>query len=304
MKRVLNLGAGTQSSVILIMADRGLLEPVDYAVFSDPGWEGKAVYEHLLWLEKQVSIPIVRVSAGNIYQDAMQSQIGWSRESAAAAGPDRRRWVSMPLYVRNNKKIVTFAGESLWGMDSTEYVIELDDPELGQIKRQCTSEYKIIPVMKWIKKNVFGLEPRARWPLVPSVTQVFGISYDERSRCKIPPAWANFEYPLVELGWNRFKVIDWAQREFPDHYFPRSACLGCPFHDNTEWRWIRDNDPEGWEEACLLDERMRNAGGMRGEVFLHRSCTPLRTADLDEPDTQQLRLIAGFENECQGLCGV
>jgi hypothetical protein len=34
-RRILNLGAGTQSSVLLVMHDRGELPPVDVAIFSD-----------------------------------------------------------------------------------------------------------------------------------------------------------------------------------------------------------------------------------------------------------------------------
>jgi 3'-phosphoadenosine 5'-phosphosulfate sulfotransferase (PAPS reductase)/FAD synthetase len=65
--RVLSLGAGVQSSVMLLMADRGLLgEKPDVAIFADTQWEPKEIYEHLEWLKTQVSIPI-RILSGMVF---------------------------------------------------------------------------------------------------------------------------------------------------------------------------------------------------------------------------------------------
>ena len=66
--RSLSLGAGVQSTVLALMAERGEhdLPKPDVAVFADTGWEPPSVYEHLDWLEKQVSFDVVRVSSGNI----------------------------------------------------------------------------------------------------------------------------------------------------------------------------------------------------------------------------------------------
>jgi hypothetical protein len=301
MPRILNLGAGTQSSVVMFLMERGELPRADYALFADTGWEPKAVYEHLDWLKARTTIPIVTVRAGNIYDDAMESQVSWSKEASKEGA---RRWASMPLYVLNNQRHVKGPGQTLWGMDTETYVKDLDVPDEGKIKRQCSAEYKIDPIRKWIKKNIFGLQSRDRWPTEPSVVQVFGISHDEQSRMKAPESWAMFDYPLVDRRWHRLRVIQWAEENYPDHTFPRSACCGCPFHDNTEWRSIRDTDPNGWAQAVALDEKIRNTGGMRGQVYLHRSCTPLADADLQAPDTRKTLMDAGMENECQGICGV
>jgi hypothetical protein len=48
--RVLSLGAGVQSSVLLLMSCRGVLPRLDHAVFADTGWEPAGVYAHLDWL--------------------------------------------------------------------------------------------------------------------------------------------------------------------------------------------------------------------------------------------------------------
>jgi 3'-phosphoadenosine 5'-phosphosulfate sulfotransferase (PAPS reductase)/FAD synthetase len=47
--RVISLGAGVQSTTLLLLAHRGELPggPVDYAIFADTGWEPAGVYRHL-----------------------------------------------------------------------------------------------------------------------------------------------------------------------------------------------------------------------------------------------------------------
>jgi len=66
---------------------------------------------------------------------------------------------------------------------------------------------------------------------------------------------------------------------------------------------MRDHDRDGWEDAVLIDRALRTGlRGIRGEVFLHRSCVPLDQADLSTAaDHGQLDL---WPNECEGACGV
>ncbi|MEU3256161.1 hypothetical protein ABZ659_35595, partial [Streptomyces sp. NPDC006997] len=73
--RALSLGAGVQSSTLLALTAEGILPKVDYAIFADTGWEPAAVYAHLDRLEEEIAapagIPVLRVSAGNIRDDAL-----------------------------------------------------------------------------------------------------------------------------------------------------------------------------------------------------------------------------------------
>lgn len=45
--RTLSLGAGVQSTTLLLLALEGALPKPDYAIFADTKWEPKRVYEHL-----------------------------------------------------------------------------------------------------------------------------------------------------------------------------------------------------------------------------------------------------------------
>ena len=85
---MISLGAGVQSTVLALMADTGELGPKpDFCVFADTGWEPAAIYEHLDWLEGELSIPVHRVRAGNI------------RTSRGAE--------QMPLFVNGEKGLAT-----------------------------------------------------------------------------------------------------------------------------------------------------------------------------------------------------
>src|SRR4051794_37218529 len=78
--RILSLGAGVQSTTVLLLALCGEFpHRLDCAIFADTGWEPKGVYEHLQWLEgkaKEGGIPVHRVSAGNLKQDLLDAVAG------------------------------------------------------------------------------------------------------------------------------------------------------------------------------------------------------------------------------------
>ncbi len=120
--RILSLGAGVQSTTVLLMALHGeFAERLDCAIFADTGWEPQAVYEHLDWLEgkaKEGGIPLYRVSSGNLRQDLLDAAQGKSR----VANP--------PFFVRNRD-------------EKGQY----DTPDRGgMLWRKCTEFYKIRPI--------------------------------------------------------------------------------------------------------------------------------------------------------------
>lgn len=277
--RILSLGAGIQSSTILLMSCKGELPKLDAAIFSDTGWEPQAVYEHLDWLKGEAEahgIPVHIISKGNIREDALISQV---RGKVKDDGDGNRvaRWASIPYYTLNA------------------------DGSIGAVRRQCTMEYKITPIEKKLRA-MLGYKPRQRIP-VSAVEMWIGISLDETRRARVSQKrWIDFYYPLI-LGkrMDRHACIHWLQKNYPERDVPRSACIGCPFHSNAEWRAIRDHDPEAWADVVEFDRAVRNMGGMRGEVYLHRDCKSLDEVDLSTPeDHGQL----GFDQECMGMCGV
>lgn len=86
--KILSLGAGVQSTVLALLAQHGKLEMPDAAIFADTGFEPKAVYIHLDWLESVLSFPVFRVSAGNIRDDIV-------------SGVVEGRYATMPFFLSN-----------------------------------------------------------------------------------------------------------------------------------------------------------------------------------------------------------
>ena len=135
-----------------------------------------------------------------------------------------------------------------------------------------------------------------------AVEVLIGISRDEAHRMR--PArqlYMTNRWPLCELGMTRRDCEAWLRRrDYPIP--PKSACLGCPFHSDAEWRDMKANRPAEFAEAVEYDAILRtgNARGIRGAEFMHASCVPLDQVDFSI-DARQPDL---FGNECLGVCGV
>ncbi len=282
MIRILSLGAGVQSSTILLMSIHGELPRIDHCIFADVGWEPKEVYDWLEVLKGHASnagIPLHVVSAGNLREHVME---------AARTG---KRVSSPPFFT---------IGE---------------DGRASIINRSCTSNFKIIPIERKVKELI-GHKPGSRLPKECQVEQWIGISGDEIQRMKASTSpWMRFWHPLIETPYgdtggapfrdhamSRDDCLAWLK----DHGYPqapRSACIGCPFHNNHEWRRIR-SDPVQWADACEFDAAIRLSmpcNGMDKPVYLHRSLQPLAVAPIDDDVPGQQNL---FDQECHGVCGV
>ncbi len=246
---VISLGAGVQSTVLALMACEGELPKPDAAIFADTGWEPKRVYDHLDRLEHSLSeaeIPLYRVSAGNLRDDALD--------------PDHR-YCSVPYFIRN------------------------PDGSDGMGRRQCTDEYKLTPIKAKVRE-LLGCPHPKRVPRGVFAEQWIGFSVDEigRVRDRLDVQYARPRYPLLELGMSRKDCVRWL-RVHGWGSVAKSACKGCPFHGNAQWRDLRDNHPDEWADVVEFDRQIRKGGArgqpLNGEAFLHRSRVPLDVAPID-----------------------
>lgn len=279
MLRILSLGAGVQSTTLALMAARGEIAPLDYAIFADTQSEPQAVYDHLERLRAPgvLPFPVLVVSKGSLRQEILD----------ACAGK-HGAWGRPPLFVAN------------------------PDGTAGQTRRQCTQDYKLDPIYRKVRE-LAGIKPRSRGPKHVAVEQIIGISVDEAHRQKDARfRWIRHVYPLVELGLNRNdclkKLAAW------DWSAPKSACTFCPYHSDAMWLDMQRNDPASFADAIAVDRALRShhgVAGLHGHVFLHEERQPLElvnfAARLAKPKRKrQLRLYlsGGFGNECEGMCGV
>lgn len=265
---VLSFGGGTQSTALLIKALEGEVNGVipDFVIFSDTGNEPKYVMNQVErvndYIKEHYNKEIVYTSNGNVYDDLLR---------ATETG---ERVASLPFHT------VDGIGEK------------------GLAMRQCTSEYKITPVNRKIRE-LLGYKKGQR---VKEMVHVWkGISTDEIQRVKpIKLAWQTAEHPLVDvLSVDRSACVAYVERKLGFTPYA-SACIICPFHDNHAWLEIKQNDAEGFEQACQLDELIRTKLRYKNELYLHKSRQPLREVDLQENQTT----IDDFINECSGFCGI
>jgi hypothetical protein len=247
----LSLGAGVQSTALLLLAAEGVLPKPDVAIFADTGWEPAAVYrqlDRLAQVAASAGIELHRVSKGNLRHDATDPV---------------HRYASVPYFIRN------------------------PDGSNGIGRRQCTSEYKLAPITRKVRE-LLGAKALAfrRVPAGRVCEQWIGFSTDEIGRVsdKRRVKYLTSRYPLVELGMSRKDCLRWlAARGWGDTV--KSACIGCPFHGNRAWRDLRDNHPDEWADAVAYDAAIRHGGargnGLRGTAYLHASRVPLDQAAID-----------------------
>jgi hypothetical protein len=172
--RVLNLGAGVQSTVLYLMLD------FDVAIFADTMEEPKAVYEHLEWLKSLGRTPILVRSRGCLGDNLRQGLNGTGQQ-----------FISIPAFIA-----------------ATE-----GKPD-GVGRRQCTSEYKVDVIDRTIRREILGMAPRQRVPKHIHVEQAYGISVDEagramRIRRNWLTKWSQPVFPLLDRFMSRRDCKEW-----------------------------------------------------------------------------------------------
>ena len=264
--RVLSLGAGVQSTTLAFMMAKGELEPADVAIFADTGAEPNHVYEYLDWLEPQLPFPVRRV----MHKEGLLENIRASISGGRFAGA--------PFFTKS------------------------DDGSVGMLRRQCTREFKLEPIIQGIRAEL-GMKKGERYKGDP-VDQVIGISWDERQRMADPMTpWLRNLYPLVEMRVDRKDCFRWLKNYGVDRMPKKSACTFCPYHDNRRWREMKQKEPDSWSQAVEIDQMIR--GGVRGTknpLYLHRSCKPLDEVDFDAQ--HEFAWMEDMHEECEGICGL
>lgn len=160
----------------------------------------------------------------------------------------------------------------------------------GKLPSFCSNEWKRRVVDRYLRDQ--GITGGERW---------IGFALEERRRvtrmlASESSSWTT-RFPLVDLMMTTevaAHVV--AAQGLPPA--PVSACWMCPNKRNSEWNTLT---PEEFEQACCMDEEIRNediANGGTG-IWLHHSRTPLRVANLTVNETSNV------VNQCSlGMCFV
>lgn len=266
---VLSFGAGTQSTAMVMLAVENRL-PVDLIVFADTGAETTRVVEHAKQMQKLVEEKTeIKFLIVKPKEDAKQS-------------------IERYLFGDGKRNLFPFWVKS------------------GLMRRQCTAEFKIIPIQKAIR-NHLGLKKGQHFPKRDiHINMYLGITTDEIMRAKDSrEKWITNKFPLLELNWDRQEAINYVKHHGINP--PRSACTFCPFKSKEEWFLLSEEEPNLYQQAIKYDKRLREVGvnfkGMREEMYLHKSKRPLKEA----VDAYKLQGSIFTEEdytdiECEGHC--
>lgn len=243
--RIISYGGGVQSSALVVLAVQGKLGHVDAALYSNVGDDS----EH----------PATNEYVRNVMKP-------W----AAERGFD---------VLELNRTLKSGETQTLWQrmMDYEGDKLREPIPVFGEIgmpmSRSCTADHKIAVVGKWLKAHGANKDNKAE--------VMIGISTDELQRANNKKAMP-YElpiYPLLDLGLDRnrcMSVISDAGLPVP----PKSSCFFCPFHRPQVWAELRRDEPELFEKAAQLEDKLIERRDNRGKtrVYLTKYGKPIREA--------------------------
>ncbi len=269
MKNIISYGGGTQSTALILMALRGEfgLNRPDFGVYADVGAEPYFINDYVKYFIDYVK----KEYNFDIYYTKHKEGL----ESAVLKKPKKSR----------NGKFYTSSVPPFFTLSNTG--------KKGMLMRQCTPDYKIKPLSKLINSKLKRAEKYRKW---------FGISFDERSRMKIPTnkKITNY-YPLVDFFIRRNDSIEYV-KELGLPPPQRSSCYFCPYHSDKYWIWLRKYHISEFERACEFERKVQRNITTKDMIYLHSSCVQLKNVVFKNEN--QLNMFPELIDECDGECGI
>lgn len=260
--RVVSYGGGVQSTALLVLAAE---RRIDFPIFLFSNVGDDSEHPATLRYVREVAMPY-----------------------AAAHGIELHELQK----VRRDGRSVTLLG-SIYEKDHS-ITIPARIHNGAPMQRQCTRDFKISVISKWIKQHGATVDQPA--------TVGLGISIDELQRARSGHDPRNPEqhrvYPLLDLRLNRgdcMGIIAAAGLPVPG----KSSCFFCPFHRITEWQRLRRDEPDLFVKSQALETMLHERAeriGMRQPIYLTAKGMPLDQAIGDQS-------VFDFEDTCEsGYC--
>lgn len=251
--RVFSYGGGVQSNAVLVLSAQGAL-PYKQFVFSNVGADS----EHPDALEyiQNVAKPYAKKHGLEIIEIEKKLRSGQT-ETLWQNLTKESRSINIPVYVEASP------GKGAPG------------------NRNCTGDFKIKTVAKWIKQTH------------KAANLGIGISMDERGRARTESGFSHvtLEYPLLDLRLTRQDCVNIAIKAgLPKP--PKSSCFFCPFHTLPAWQELYDNHQGLFQKSVLLEQTLNQRREMLGKdpVWLTRFCKPLDQV-VDGSHQKQLKMF-------------
>ena len=167
-----------------------------------------------------------------------------------------------------------------------------DDGKKGRMPRQCTYDYKIKVIERFVRYELLCYRPRERTLSIDihAHNLHMGIMWEERQRAKESKQtlFTNC-YPLVEMGWTQAECYTYNKDNW-GLATRASCCLFCPFHTNYFYQHIREHKPACYACALQVDELVETHQArppLKNRLFLSKSRKRLR--DLTDQDCEDMQ---------------
>ena len=258
MRHIFSCGGGVQSTACLVLAAQGVI-PYRTFVFANVGDHAESP-DTIRYIE-QVLKPC-----------AAQHGIEWIDVQRR-----RRDGTPVDLYEELHRPI-----------RSIDIPVRMSNGAPGN--RNCTVEFKIKPIAKWIKRNA------------PGCTLGKGISTDEPHRATPSRESDSYTsaYPLIELGISRsdcLRIVREAGLPQP----LKSSCWFCPYKTTDQWITMRREKPELFAATTELEEMLNRKRAEIGKDAVYISGVGARKAlPIDQAIPNQLGLFPEWIDEQDG----
>ena len=258
MMHIFSCGGGVQSTACLVLAAQGVI-PYRTFVFANVG-------------DKAESPGTIKYIADVLKPYAAEHSIEW-----VDVQRQRRDGTPVDLYEELHRPI-----------RSIDIPVRMSNGAPGN--RNCTVEFKIKPIAKWIKRNA------------PSCTLGKGISTDEPHRATPSRESDGYTsaYPLIELGISRndcLRIVREAGLPQP----PKSSCWFCPYKTTDQWITMRREKPKLFAATAELEEMLNRKRAEIGKDAVYISGVGARKAlPITEAIPDQLGLFPEWIDEQDG----
>lgn len=258
---ILSYGAGTPSTTLVGMS-------CENAIHGYPIWPEVPVYDAVIFCD-------LHGEPSWVY-----TQADFAAKLCAKAGIPFY-WLDADLYGDFTRNFGTARVSSIpfWTLG--------EDGRKGRMPRQCTYDYKIKVIEKFVRYELLCYQPRQRaFPLdIHAHGLHMGIMWEERRRAK-PSRQTLFvnRYPLVSMGWTRPMCYAY-NRDVLGIQTRASCCLFCPFHTNFFYRHIEVYEPSCYICALRVDELVETHQAhppLKSQLFLSKSRKRLRDLTSDD----------------------
>lgn len=256
--KILSCGAGMQSTALALMscANKLLTENRDDG-FNFTFIDQVPIYDAVLFCDL------------GLEPDWVMSQVYFIKAAC--------EWAGIPFYILKSQLYEDYMSDfgerrvvsiPFWSVD--------EDGKKGKMMRNCTLDYKINLMQKFIRSELLGYEKgqRTKQEDLKAHEMHLGFSKEEERRCKENPHKMFFnKFPLCEM--NLFRANNYAYiRDVWGLETKASACCFCPFHTNYFFKHIKDNYNHDYEKTVEFDEMLEKEQPktkIRSKLYISKS---------------------------------